>query len=152
MTALRRTWRLLARTFRRRCPVCGQGPLFRTYFTPHERCAACGFYYVRGNEYRREGYFTGAMAIALVITGVVPLVLLFILAVTGRLSAVPFTVGSVLWAILFPIIFYPYCCALWIVIDHLLHPPTPAELAGQRPDNDVASPLSARRGRRRDPS
>ena len=74
------------------------------------------------------------------------------LAVAGRLSAVPFTVGSVLWAILFPIIFYPYCCALWIALDHVLHPPTPAELAGQRPDNDVASPLSAMRGRRRDPS
>jgi uncharacterized protein (DUF983 family) len=149
MTPRPRFWRLLWRTFRRRCPVCGQGPLFRTYFTPHDRCSACGFYYVRGNEYGREGYFTGAMAINLVITGVVPLVALFILAVTTRLSVWELTAAGVAWTVLFPIVFYPYSCALWIVIDHLLHPPTPAELAGQRPDNDVASPLAAMRGRRR---
>lgn len=151
MTTLARTWRLLARTLRRRCPVCGQGPLFRTYFTPLDRCPACGFYYVRGNEYGQEGYFTGAMAINLVITGVVPLVVLFVVALAGRLSVPVLMIGGGLWTVLFPILFYPYACILWIVIDHLLHPPTPAELAGQQPNNDVASPLAAMRGRRRKP-
>lgn len=60
-------------------------------------------------------------------------------------------IGGGLWTVLFPILFYPYACILWIVIDHLLHPPTPAELAGQQPNNDVASPLAAMRGRRRKP-
>lgn len=143
-------WLLLWRAFfRRRCPVCGEGPLFQTYFTPRERCSACGFYYVRGNEYGREGYFTGAMAILLVLTGIPPLIALFLLAIMGQLSAMPFTIGAVVWAILFPILFYPFACALWIVVDHLLHPLTPAERAGQQPGNDVASPLAAQRGRDR---
>jgi uncharacterized protein (DUF983 family) len=29
------------RGLRRRCPRCGDGPLFRKWFTMHERCSSC---------------------------------------------------------------------------------------------------------------
>ena len=37
---------LLARGARRRCPRCGEGPLFKRLNVMHERCAACGLRYL----------------------------------------------------------------------------------------------------------
>jgi uncharacterized protein (DUF983 family) len=142
-------WRLVGCALRLRCPVCGTGRLFRSYFTPNERCPHCGFLIARGNEYGHEGYFTGAMAINLVITGVVPLVVLSILAMTTALTAMQLVIAGVVWTVLFPLLFYPYACALWIVVDHLSNPPPPAELAGEQTARPVASPLAARRERAR---
>ncbi len=33
----------------RRCPHCGKGPLFRTWFKLHETCSVCGFKYERNH-------------------------------------------------------------------------------------------------------
>lgn len=33
----------------RRCPHCGRGPLFRTWFKLHERCSVCDFKYERNH-------------------------------------------------------------------------------------------------------
>ena len=37
---------LLARGARKRCPHCGEGPLFKRLNIMHERCAACGLQYL----------------------------------------------------------------------------------------------------------
>lgn len=37
----------LARGLRRRCPRCGEAPLFARFFTLHPRCTACGLEYER---------------------------------------------------------------------------------------------------------
>lgn len=44
------------------CPVCGRGRIFRTYYTPYERCPSCGVEFERN-----RGEVTGGMAINLVI-------------------------------------------------------------------------------------
>jgi uncharacterized protein (DUF983 family) len=147
MTSRPNGWRLLGRCLRLRCPVCGQGPIFRSWFAAHERCERCGFVFARDNEYGQEGYFTGAMAINVVITGVLPLIAIFVLALTSRFPVVPLTTAGVIWTALFPILFYRHACAIWIVIDHLINPPSPAELAGERRATPVASPLAADRER-----
>ena len=85
----------------------------------------------RDNEYGQEGYFTGAMAIDFVITGVLPLIAIFVLALMSRFAVVPLTIAGVTWTALFPIVFYRHTCAIWIVIDHLINPPSAAELAGE---------------------
>ncbi|MBV8519621.1 MAG: hypothetical protein JO197_19675 [Acidobacteria bacterium] len=36
---------VLRRGLRRRCPRCGEGPLFRRWIEVHERCSACGLLY-----------------------------------------------------------------------------------------------------------
>ena len=38
-------WQILARGWRRRCPRCGEGPLFRRRIEVHPRCEACGLVY-----------------------------------------------------------------------------------------------------------
>ena len=42
MTRRQQAVKALKRGLSRRCPHCGQGPLFAKWFTLHERCAACG--------------------------------------------------------------------------------------------------------------
>jgi uncharacterized protein (DUF983 family) len=42
---------------RRRCPQCGQGPIFESAWSMHEHCPHCGLHFGRGEP----GYFTGAM-------------------------------------------------------------------------------------------
>lgn len=37
---------LIARGWRKRCPRCGEGPLFRRYNVLHDRCSVCGLQYL----------------------------------------------------------------------------------------------------------
>ncbi len=45
MAARPRTIDVLRRGWRRRCPRCGEGPLFRRRIETYERCSACGLLY-----------------------------------------------------------------------------------------------------------
>ncbi len=49
---------VLLRGFRRRCPNCGRGALFRTYLKPTDACGACGeaFGHIRADD--APPYFT----------------------------------------------------------------------------------------------
>lgn len=40
---------IVGRGWRRRCPRCGEGPLFRRGIAFHDRCSACGLQYQRNN-------------------------------------------------------------------------------------------------------
>jgi uncharacterized protein (DUF983 family) len=48
--------RILSRALRQRCPLCGQGRLFRTAFQLHHECPVCGLRFER-----ERGYFVGGM-------------------------------------------------------------------------------------------
>ena len=37
---------LLARGWRKKCPQCGEGPLYRRWFTLHDQCPVCGLRYL----------------------------------------------------------------------------------------------------------
>lgn len=50
----------LSTILRRRCPRCGEGPIFGSAFTMIEKCPVCGLAYERGSP----GYFTGAMYVS----------------------------------------------------------------------------------------
>jgi len=54
---------LLRRGLRQRCPVCGRGKIFSGWFKTYERCPYCNFAYER-----EPGYYTGAMAVNLVVS------------------------------------------------------------------------------------
>ena len=49
---------LFSRGLRLRCPVCGEGKLYRRWFRMYQHCSACGFIYAR-----EPGYFTAAVAL-----------------------------------------------------------------------------------------
>lgn len=112
---------MLRRGLIRRCPRCGSGNLFRTWWSIKERCPRCGVRFVR-----EEGYFTG---VYLVNFGVVLSVLfVMIMGVAVWLgsnpgaSAVPFLVVGTVVAIALPVVFYPFARTIWAALDLAMAP------------------------------
>lgn len=107
---------LLWRAVRLRCERCGVGRLFRHGYTMYDSCAACGWVFER-----EEGYWTGAMAINLVVTE-----LLIVIGIFPPLLArapLPLTIGiGVALALLTPLLFFWHSRALWMAVDFMLHP------------------------------
>ncbi len=97
-----------------RCPVCEQGKLFADWFNMNPTCPHC---YVRFERY--EGEVVGGMSISIVVTAVIFLV--------GYMLGEYLTDWSVwvhlaIWipySLIFPIFFYRYSRALWVVILHV---------------------------------
>ena len=47
----------IGRGLRKRCPSCGQGKVFSSFFRLNKNCSICGFRFER-----EPGYWTGAIA------------------------------------------------------------------------------------------
>ena len=58
--------RRLFAVFAQRCPVCLQGPMFRSRFAMHETCGVCGHRFMR-----EPGFFQGAMYVSYLLALVV---------------------------------------------------------------------------------
>lgn len=120
--------KLLWRGLTRRCPVCGQGHLFRRWFTMADRCSRCDLRFER-----IEGHSTGALGI----NTVVSVVVVFIVGIAGFLLTFPelplpplvATITTV--AAVFPVFFYPFSKTIWTAIDLRIRPPEPGEVAAE---------------------
>ncbi len=116
--------RMLARGLARRCPVCGQGKLFRRWFTMAERCPQCGLRFER-----IEGHWLGALGL----NTIVSFATLFVVVVAGLvLSAPDFRMAPLLGtavatALLVPLVFFPSSKTLWTAVDLLMRPLDPDE-------------------------
>lgn len=115
---------MLGRGARRRCPRCGAGKLFRTWWSIADRCPRCGIRFVR-----EEGYFTGVYLVNF--TVVLALLFVLIMGATVYLSGnpnaslVPFLVSGVVLAVVVPLVFYPFARTIWAALDLAM---TPMEL------------------------
>ena len=109
---------LIWRGVRLRCPRCGQGKLYRRLITMkmYERCQHCDWRFER-----EEGYWTGAMALDLVVAELVAAAYVVTATVVGA-PLVPELVIGLLLAALLPIVLYPHAHSLWMTIDFMLHP------------------------------
>ena len=116
---------ILIRGLLLRCPNCGKGKLFRRGFTMYERCPVCGWRYER-----EEGYWTGAVAVNLVVTELLIALVAVPLAVALALAQKPVTlliiIGLPLPFIL-PFLFFRHAKSLWMSIDFMVHPVDPEE-------------------------
>ena len=105
-------WRTVVwRGLRLRCPVCGQGRLFRTYFVMHESCTCCGVRFAR-----EHGQWVGSLDIN---TFVVPFGLM-IASAFSPLWSLP--VMLTVWggaAIVAPLITFRFSRGLWTALVHL---------------------------------
>jgi uncharacterized protein (DUF983 family) len=108
---------LLARGLRLRCPVCGEGKLFRRWFKMYEYCPACHFKYER-----EEGYYTGAVAVNLVLSELLIAAITLPLAIDQNIPFIPLMVWGMIMPFLFPLLFFRHTKALWMSLDHLFHP------------------------------
>ena len=94
---------MLWRGLTKRCARCGSRHLFRRWFTMVSDCPRCGLHFER-----EAGYWTGAVAINLIIVGgifVIAFVVLLVLTVPVPL------------AVIAPLIAYPFSKTLWVAVD-----------------------------------
>ena len=100
--------------FKRICPVCKKGKMFRTYFQMNDHCPNCGV------KYEREpGEYIVAMYINIFATSI-----LFIVGYLISTNYVDWSAWTqvAIWATfnaLFPIWFYPRTKGLWAAMLHL---------------------------------
>lgn len=116
--------RMLRRGLIKRCPRCGGGRLFRTWWSIRDRCPTCGLRFAR-----EEGYFTGVYLVnfAFVLTVLFLYSMGFAIWIGSNpgASLVPVLVVGVVIAIVLPVGFYPFARTLWAALDLAM---TPMEL------------------------
>lgn len=116
--------RLLARGVARRCPLCGGGHLFHTWFEVKDRCPRCNFP-IR----REEGHWIGAIGINTIVTFtalVLTMLVGFVLTWEERRAA-PIFISSFLVAGLTPVLFFGSSQTLWSAIDLAMRPLEPKD-------------------------
>lgn len=127
-----RSARLLGRFLRLRCPHCGDAPVLARWRVGlpwgavRQRCDACGFRFERSDD----GYFAAAMLINL-ISAELLFAFSFAAAILVTWPEVPWdalTYYAAAAMLLLPVLFYPVSKLLWLTIDVLVRPVTPAEL------------------------
>lgn len=105
--------KILRCSFRLKCPQCGEGALFQTYFRMFTRCAACDLKFER-----ESGYFIGAMYINYGATVLLAFPGYFLVEM---FTPIPFLINLSVWALfsaIFPIFFYRYSKSLWLNFDY----------------------------------
>jgi uncharacterized protein (DUF983 family) len=108
-----------------RCPNCGKGKLFRRGYTMYEKCLVCGWLFER-----EPGYWTGAIALNLVVTELLIAIVVVPLATWLALTQQPITlliaIGLPMPFIL-PFLFFRHAKSFWMSIDFWIHPVDPEE-------------------------
>lgn len=105
---------MLRRGLFRKCSRCGQGKLFRRWFTMTTDCPNCHLHFER-----EPGYWVGAVAINTAVVGAVFAIVLVVFSAA--------TVPDIPWVTLLlievpimaigPLILYPHSKTIWIAID-----------------------------------
>lgn len=118
------TPRLLARGLRRRCPLCGGGNCFDTWFQVKERCPRCHF-----PIHREEGHWIGAIGMNTVVSlGAILVTLVGGFVIQGDQRRVaPMLIALVLVAIVVPLAFFGSSQTLWSAVDLAMRPLEPAD-------------------------
>jgi uncharacterized protein (DUF983 family) len=109
--------RALARGATRRCPRCGAGHLFHKWFRMEPTCPRCGLVFER-----EAGYWTGALAINIILVGgvfAVAFVIALVLTIPD-VPVVPLLAILVPIMIVGPILAYPFSKTLWVAVDRSL--------------------------------
>ncbi len=108
-----------------RCPYCGKGKLFRRGFTMYEKCPVCGWRFER-----ESGYWTGAIAVNLVITELLITIVVVPVATWLALTQQPITLLLVIgipMPFILPFLFFRHAKSFWMNIDFRVHPIDPEE-------------------------
>ena len=130
---LSRSLVLFARALRLRCPNCGQGRLFTSWFRMRERCPVCGLKTERGDE----GYQVGSYMFNIVASELL-FIALFIIAIVLTWPTPPWNLlqyGGIALMILAPFVFFPVTKTLFLAFDLIFRPATSDELIPEPGDS-----------------
>ena len=125
--SVKRAVRLFGRALRLRCPNCGGGPIFRSWFRLRPYCPACGLPLARGEE----GYQVGSYMFNIIASE-----LIFACCFLGVLlltwPSPPWDLlqwGGLSLMVIAPFGFFPFSKTLFLAFDLLFRPATPEELS-----------------------
>lgn len=107
---------LLWHALRLRCPYCGKGRIYSHGFTMNDHCSNCGWIFER-----EEGYWTGAIAVNLVVAETIAAAIAIPLAIMQVSPALVMGIGLPL-VIALPILFYRHSNGFWMALDFMIHP------------------------------
>lgn len=133
---LSRSLVLFARALRLRCPNCGQGRLFTSWFRMRERCPVCGLKTERGDE----GYQVGSYMFNIVASELL-FIALFIIAIVLTWPTPPWNLlqyGGIALMILAPFVFFPVTKTLFLAFDLIFRPAASDELIPEPGDSTRA--------------
>lgn len=118
--------RPFGRALRLRCPHCGQGKLFTSWFRMRSRCTVCGLKVERGEEgYQVGSYMFNIVAAELMFAAV------FVGIILLTWPSPPWTLleyGGIALMVIAPFVFFPFSKTLFLAFDLLFRPATPDEL------------------------
>jgi uncharacterized protein (DUF983 family) len=103
---------LLGRALRLRCPLCGQGRLFRGWLTMNSQCPHCGVTFER-----EPGFFLGSIYINYGLTALIVSILYPVLMFNGIAGKTPLLFAAIAFTVIFPILLFPWARSLWIGFD-----------------------------------
>lgn len=103
---------LLGRALCLRCPLCGQGKLFRGWLTMHKTCPNCGVVFER-----EPGFFLGSIYINYGLTALIVSIAYPVLLFNGFVAERPLLVAALAFVVLFPVLLFPWARSLWLGFD-----------------------------------
>ena len=114
---MHRRLQLFLRALRLRCPHCGEGRIFRHWFSMHTHCPACGLSLAVGNR-------VGAYVLNLVVAEFVLMIVLAIIVLRTwpdpPYDALQYLAPALM--LITPLLFYPFSKAIFVAIDLAMHP------------------------------
>ena len=112
-----RFWRILGRSVRLRCPLCGRGKLFRHGFSMFKACPECGAIFER-----EGGFFLGSIYFNYGLTALLIAIAYPILLFKRIVSENVLLLGCLAFAMVFPVLFFPLARSLWLGFDQWCDP------------------------------
>jgi uncharacterized protein (DUF983 family) len=113
---------MLGRALRLRCPLCGKSKMFRSLVIMHKECPHCHLTYSR-----EPGYYLGSIYINYALTAVLMTAAYFYLFLNQILTGMTLVWTCFVFALVFPILFFPFSRAIWLALDLAWDPPTDQE-------------------------
>lgn len=127
---------LLVRALRLRCPNCGGGPVFVTWWRLVPNCPVCGLGFERGEQgYWLGAYFFNLMAVETVFSAWVAG---FLVVTWPEPPWILLQVSTIILMLIVPVAFFPYSKTLFLAFDLWVRPSSeedfilPHEAAPQR--------------------
>lgn len=111
---------MFSRALRRRCPVCGSGPMFQRWFRMVDHCPGCGIRTRRGED----GYTLGALWFNLMLAESITMTI-FVVTLVRTWPDPPWDVLQVVGpieAVVIPLLVWPFARTLFLAFDLSFRP------------------------------
>jgi uncharacterized protein (DUF983 family) len=113
--------RLIGRALLLRCPRCGAGGLFVSWFKMRERCPRCGFRLQRGEEH---DYWIGGYMFNVVLSEMLAVLVVgsAILLTWPNVPWRPIWFGAIALMVAAPFLLFPVSRTVWLAFDLMFRP------------------------------